>query len=67
MLKGVKSMRTKEELSALKEEVETLNAKLAELNEVTGGGLSDPFYSSLSTYSCGDAGFSPQSKYQHHS
>ena len=37
-------MRTKEELNALKEEMETLNKKLAELNEdeltqITGGGL----------------------------
>ncbi len=36
-------MKTKEELNALKKEVETLNKKLAELNEdelkqVTGGG-----------------------------
>ena len=36
-------MKTKEELNALKEEVETLNKKLAELNEeelaqVSGGG-----------------------------
>ena len=36
-------MKTKEELNALKEEVETLNKKLRELNEeelvqVTGGG-----------------------------
>ena len=30
-------MKTKEELNALKEEVETLNKKLAELSEVTGG------------------------------
>ena len=38
-------MKTKEERNALKEEVETLNKKLAELNEeelaqVTGGALS---------------------------
>ena len=38
-------MKTKEELNAMKEEVETLNKKLAELNEdeleqVTGGGWS---------------------------
>ena len=38
-------MKTKEELTALKEEVETLNKKLAELSEdelvaVTGGGHS---------------------------
>ena len=37
-------MKTKEELNALKEEVETLNKKLAELTEeelgqVTGGGI----------------------------
>ena len=40
---------TKEELSALKEEVESLNAKLAELsedelNQVAGGDKSDPVY-----------------------
>ena len=40
-------MKTKEELNALKEEVETLNKKLDELTEeeleqVSGGGL--PFY-----------------------
>ena len=40
-------MKTKEELNALKEEVETLNKKLAELNEeeleqVAGGVL--PYY-----------------------
>ena len=39
-------MKTKEELNALKEEVETLNKKLAELTEeelaqVSGGDLSD--------------------------
>ena len=37
-------MKTKEELNALKEEVETLNKKLCELNEeelaqITGGGM----------------------------
>ncbi len=40
--KGENNMKTKEELKALKEEVETLNRKLAELNEeeleqVSGG------------------------------
>ena len=31
--KGINAMKTKEELNALKEEVETLNKKLAELTE----------------------------------
>ena len=40
-------MKTKEELAALKEEVEALNRKLAELTDdelaqVAGGGSSDP-------------------------
>lgn len=40
--KGMTAMKTKEELNTLKEEVETLRMKLAELNEeelqqVTGG------------------------------
>ena len=42
-------MKTKEELNALKEEVETLNKKLAELNEeelaqVNGGSEDKPCY-----------------------
>ena len=42
-------MKTKEELSVLKNEVEALNAKLAELSEdelaeVAGGDKSDPVY-----------------------
>ena len=42
-------MKTKEELNALKEEVETLNKKLAELTEdelilATGGTYADPTY-----------------------
>ena len=40
-------MKTKEDLNALKEEVETLNKKLAELTEeelaqVSGGAISEP-------------------------
>lgn len=42
-------MKTKEELNALKEEVETLNKKLAELSEdelkaVSGGNSWDPYW-----------------------
>ena len=45
-------MKSKEELNALKEEVETLNKKLAELTEeelaqVTGGGFADDLGSPL--------------------
>ena len=52
-------MKTKEELNALKEEVETLSKKLAELNEdelkeVTGG-----FVEADNPFSQGDDLFSP--------
>ncbi|MBQ0037196.1 MAG: bacteriocin [Clostridiales bacterium] len=45
-------MKTKEELNALKEEVETLNAKLAELTDeelaqVTGGLLPKDYYENI--------------------
>ena len=45
-------MKTKEELNALKEEIETLNKKLAELNEdeleqVAGGILPKDYYENI--------------------
>ena len=54
-------MKTKEELNAIKEEIETLNNKLAELNEeelkqVAGG--FDPF-EKLGGFSQGNDPFSP--------
>ena len=64
-------MKTKEELNALKEEVETLNKKLADLTEeelaqVTGGDLFDEFSQWLSSdmdYKSGDTPkFSPGQK-----
>ena len=46
-MKGENAMKTKEELNALKDEVETMYAKLAELTEeelaqVAGGFQTDP-------------------------
>ena len=51
-------MKTKEELSALKEEVETLNKKLheltdEELEQVTGGQYSGTTYGGSTTYGSG--------------
>ena len=51
-------MKTKEELNALKEEVETLNKKLRELTEeelaqVTGGQYSGTTYGGSTTYGSG--------------
>ena len=53
-------MKTKEELNALKEEVETLNKKLAELSEeelvqVTGGILPKDHYENIILNSAGQA------------
>ena len=55
VLKGEPAMKSKEELSALKKEIETLNQKLAELTEeeltqVTGGSYADQYGSGTTAY-----------------
>lgn len=62
-------MKTKEELNALKEEVESLNRKLAklteeELEQVTGSG-SDDGYTVLACDRCGHEITWPGTGYQH--
>lgn len=59
ILKGENTMKTKEELNALKEEVDTLNKKLAELNEEeleqVAGGNDDPSVKTI--MKCGDCNY----------
>ena len=59
------AMKTKEELNALKEEVETVNRKLHELTEeelaqVTGGGkVPSQIYEGVTSMKCDFCGYSP--------